>query len=64
MPSYTYTNHDTLRVEIDMFHFEKKDIPDAVIEWKLTEENGTIIDKGVFGEYDIINATLNKIGNV
>lgn len=62
-PSYVYTNRDTLKVKVEIFHFAQEDIKNAQINWSIKDEDGYTWEKGVF-TCDINNTELTPVGEV
>ena len=59
------TNEDTLKVDLEVFHFALKDLQDVNILWKLVDmQKKKDIASGTFRERQIRNAHLNPIGQI
>lgn len=63
--SYCLESSDTLKAEIDMFHFALRDLKNKNVKWSLIDkERGNIFASGTFRSCNIDNADLTKIGSI
>lgn len=63
--SYCYINSDTLKADVDIFHFALKDLPNKNVLWHLIDkDNGQILASGKFKDCNIYNTSLTKIGKL
>lgn len=41
-----WTNHETLRASIEVSHFDQQPLPNATIEWQITDASGKVLASG------------------
>ncbi|MGG9963112.1 exo-beta-1,4-galactosidase [Ferruginibacter sp. SUN106] len=61
---FVYTNDETLQAAVEIYHYGKADINNAVVNWKLVNTNGAVFAKGKFAAQNIPtgkNTTINTI---
>ncbi|HSC55495.1 MAG TPA: glycoside hydrolase family 2 TIM barrel-domain containing protein [Phnomibacter sp.] len=53
MSKFTYSNADTLKAAIEIYHYGKADLANAVILWTLKDETGKMVKQGKFAPTNI-----------
>ncbi|MDR3269266.1 MAG: beta-galactosidase [Tannerella sp.] len=46
MEKLVWTNNETLHAALEVSHFAAKPLPDATIEWEITDDAGNMLDRG------------------
>ncbi len=64
MEKYTWTKDEQFKGDIEIAHYGKDDFKDAVVSWKLLNNNGEIYHSGVFKEQKILRGGLVDIGEI
>jgi len=60
---FVYTNDQTFKASIEIYHYAESVLPNATINWKLTNDQHQVIEKGSF-QKDILNGTNTQIGEI
>ena len=61
---FVYTNDESLQAAVEIYHYGKTDLKNAVVSWKLLNSNGTVFTQGKFTPQDIPtgkNTVINTI---
>lgn len=61
---FVYTNNETFVSGIEIYHYGKKDLKNAVVVWTIKKENGSILQQGKFPPVTIATGRNTIIGNV
>ncbi|HEY4110932.1 sugar-binding domain-containing protein [Puia sp.] len=46
LPRFVYHNTDTLRAQVEIYHYGQRDLPGAIVDWTLTDDDKNILAKG------------------
>ncbi|MES2777377.1 MAG: sugar-binding domain-containing protein [Bacteroidota bacterium] len=61
---FTYSNDETFEAAIEIYHFGKSDMKDAVVAWTIKDEKGTIVKNGKFPATTIATGGNTSLGKV
>lgn len=61
---FVYTNNETLKVNVEIFHYGKNDIKAGVVLWRLKSKGGKLIASGQFDPKRIITGQNTNIGQI
>jgi hypothetical protein len=61
---FVYTNNETLNTAVEMYHFGSKPIDNAVLQWKLVDDNGAVIKQSSFPVQTIAIGNGMPVGNI
>lgn len=64
IPKFVYTNNETFRAEILLFHSGKTPLKNAVISWTIQNEKGNILSSGSFDPKTFENGNGIFVGNL
>ena len=64
MPQRAYTNDETFRVQMDIYHYGQFPIKRGKLNWQLVNEAGKVIKKGIIGTPAIACATVDSLGKI
>jgi hypothetical protein len=64
LPKFVYTNADTLRADIDLYHYGKTPLHQATIDWTLRDLRQNTIAAGAFQPMDIPIGSPIPVGQI
>ncbi len=64
MKKFTWLNSETLKAAVEVAHFGESPLENCVPEWKISDENGTVIQEGNLSPMNIQNGKLTKLGDI
>ncbi len=64
LPRFVWTGDETLEIGVDVACYGPADLPEAVVEWRLTDPAGRPYAQGALPATDVRTGTVNPIGNV
>jgi lysophospholipase L1-like esterase len=64
MEKFVFKNNEPFKAQVEMYHFGQQPLQKAQLEWKITDEQGAVVDKGVFAPRDIPIGNCFETGNI
>ena len=64
IPKFAYTNAETFKAEIVLFHSGKTPLKNAIISWTIQNEKGNILSSGSFDPKTFENGNGQFVGNL
>jgi hypothetical protein len=64
LPKFTFTNNEHLEAGIELFHYGKKNLENAVVVWAITNERGDSIQSGKFSPQTYITGGVRDAGKL
>jgi hypothetical protein len=64
MEKFVFKNNEPFKAQVEIAHFGPTPLYQAQVEWKITGEQGLIIDRGVFAPVNIPIGNCFEIGNI
>ncbi|GGB21408.1 sugar-binding domain-containing protein [Puia dinghuensis] len=64
LPKFVWYNTDTLTAAIELYHYGKAPLHDAVIDWDLRDDSNAILARGAFTGRDIPTGDVTTIGGI
>ncbi|MGE0020884.1 MAG: sugar-binding domain-containing protein [Draconibacterium sp.] len=64
MKKFTWLNNETFKASVEVAHFGDKSFENCTPEWKISDENGTVIQKGNLSPVNIQNGKLSQLGEI
>jgi hypothetical protein len=64
MKKFIWLNNEALKAAVEVAHFGELPMENCAPEWKIRDENGTIIQKGNLSTLTIPNGKLSKLGEI
>ena len=61
---FVYTNNETMKANIEIFHYGTNDIKAGVVCWRLRRNNGVVVAKGQFAAQLIKTGQNTNIGQI
>jgi hypothetical protein len=61
---FTYTNDETFEAAIEVYHYGKADLKNAIVLWTIKNEEGKIIQRGRFPSIHIATGGTTSIGKI
>lgn len=61
---FVYQNTDTLKANVEIYHYGQADLPAGKVSWQLLGANGTILSKGNFSPQNIKTGQNTSIGQI
>lgn len=63
-PKRAYTNDETFKAALEVYHYGKEPIGAGVLEWNLVDEQGRAVKSGSISTPNVPCATLDPLGDV
>jgi hypothetical protein len=64
MEKFVFKNNEPFQAKVEVYHFGRKPLQDAQLEWKITNEQGLTVDRGVFAPLNIPVGNCFDIGTI
>ncbi|HWB94152.1 MAG TPA: hypothetical protein VG605_20000 [Puia sp.] len=64
LPKFVYTNADTLSAGIELYHYGKAPLHQAVVDWALRDERQHVLAHGAFEPMDVAIGSPIPIGDI
>jgi rhamnogalacturonyl hydrolase YesR len=64
MKKFVYTNNESLRAQVEIYHFGEKPLTNQQVSWQITDSAGIIIAQGIFAPTDIPIGNCFQIGMI
>lgn len=64
IPKFTYTNDESFEAAVEVYHYGAADLDKAVVSWKITDEQGTMIKAGRFPAMLLKSGGNTAVGNI
>src|SRR6267142_2128183 len=64
LPKFVFNNTDTLTAPIEIYHYGKAPLANAIIDWTLRDEHNHILAKGSFKQSSIPTGGITNIGKI
>jgi lysophospholipase L1-like esterase len=64
MEKFVFKNNEPFQAQVEMYHFGPNPMFQAQVEWKITDTQGLILDKGAFAPTNIPIGNCFEIGNI
>jgi hypothetical protein len=61
---FVYTNDESFAADVELYSFEKKPLKNALVEWTIKDENGTLVTKGSFLPKTYPNGNCIPVGKI
>ena len=61
---FVYHNDETIKANIEIFHYGKSNFKDATVSWQYRNKHGAILAKGIFPLQDIKTGQNTSIGKI
>jgi len=61
---FTYTSNETFKAAIEIYHYGKEDFKNAVVSWRINDENGRLLKGGKFTAMLIQTGTNTFVGEI
>ncbi|MEO7312728.1 MAG: sugar-binding domain-containing protein [Chitinophagaceae bacterium] len=62
LPKFVFTDKDTIKGEVEIYHFGKTDFNNATINWKAINETGKMVYEGQFRNKQILTGKNTPVG--
>ncbi|MBK1878726.1 sugar-binding domain-containing protein [Pelagicoccus mobilis] len=62
LPSRTYTDSETLRGRVDLYHFGESDLLGEIVTWTLQDQSGRVFREGSFEASDYRRGGVHQVG--
>lgn len=64
LPKRAYTNDDTLKAKLEVYHYGQFPLKRGKLRWKLQNEKGIVFERGLLSTSEISCATVDSIGHL
>lgn len=64
MKKFVYTNTETLEAGVEIFHAGKTTLTNAIVEWNITDEKNSTLQKGVFSANNFEVGSAQAAGKI
>lgn len=61
---FTYTSQETFEAAIEMYHFGKANLDNAIVAWKVTNTKGQVVQQGKFPATTLYTGANTVVGKV
>ena len=64
LPRFTFSNNEEVTAAIELYQYGPADMNNTILDWKLTDQNGNIIQSGSTPEKKYSRGNLHEVGSV
>jgi len=61
---FVYTNDETLKADIEVFHFGKQPLHNVTPKWAIIDEQGSLVKQGIFDTKNILIGNCISLGSI
>lgn len=64
LPRFTYSNNEEVTAAIELYQYGPADMNNTILDWKLVDQNGNIIQSGSTPEKNYSRGNLHEVGSL
>ncbi len=64
LPRFTYSNNEEVTAAIELYQYGPADMNNTILDWKLTDQNGNIIQSGSTPAKNYSRGNLHEVGSL
>lgn len=64
IPKFTYTNNEVFKAELEIYHYGKSSLQNAIVTWELIKEKGEVVKSGNFRMPLLPRGTATHLGEL
>ena len=64
LSKFVYKNDEQLNAAIEIYHYGKATLPNAIVYWRLIDDKGKLVKNGAFKPTDIVTGKNTVVGNI